>query len=66
VIATAIALSLGFLSMMTSPMATVADMGLLCAIAILGATVADLLILPALIASVAHWKGFGPTPNRHE
>jgi predicted RND superfamily exporter protein len=66
VIATAIALSLGFLSMMTSPMATVADMGLLCAIAILGATAADLLVLPALIASVSAWKGFISSQNRHE
>jgi hypothetical protein len=66
VITTAIALSLGFLSMMTSPMATVADMGLLCAIAILGATVADLLILPALIASVSRRKAARLPTNRHE
>jgi predicted RND superfamily exporter protein len=59
VLATAAALSLGFLSMMTSPMATVADMGLLCAIAIVGATAADLIVLPALIATVARW-GKGP------
>jgi predicted RND superfamily exporter protein len=63
VITTAIALALGFLSMMTSPMASVADMGLLCAIAILGATIADLLILPALIATVAQWKGFQRPPR---
>jgi hypothetical protein len=65
VIATAVALALGFLSMMTSPMATVADMGLLCAIAILGATAADLLMLPALIATVAGWKGFERLPESH-
>ena len=65
VIATAIALSLGFLSMTTSPMASVADMGLLCAVAILGATVADLLILPALIATVAEWRGFRGLPGRN-
>jgi predicted RND superfamily exporter protein len=65
VITTAVALSLGFLSMMTSPMATVADMGLLCAIAILGATAADLLILPALIATVADWRGFERLPGTH-
>ena len=65
VIATAIALALGFLSMMTSPMASVADMGLLCAIAIIGATAADLLILPALIATVAGWRSFGGLPGRH-
>jgi hypothetical protein len=66
VIATAIALSLGFLSMTTSPMASVADMGLLCAIAIIGATLADLLVLPALIATVAEWRGFQRIPGRHE
>jgi predicted RND superfamily exporter protein len=63
VIATALALSLGFLSMIASPMASVADMGLLCAIAILGATLADLLVLPALIATVAEWKGFRGLPG---
>ena len=65
VIATAVALALGFLSMLTSPMSTVADMGLLCAIAILGATAADLLMLPALIATVTRWKRFGRLPDPH-
>jgi hypothetical protein len=65
VIATAIALSLGFLSMLASPMSSVADMGLLSAIAILGATAADLLMLPALIATVAGWKSFRTLPNHH-
>jgi predicted RND superfamily exporter protein len=65
VVTTAVALSLGFLSMMTSPMATVADMGVLCAIAIIGATLADLLVLPALIATVAEWRGFQRLPGRH-
>lgn len=66
VIATAFALALGFLSMMTSPMSTVADMGLLCAVAILGATAADLLMLPALIATVARWKRFERLPASHD
>jgi len=66
VIATAIALALGFLSMMTSPLASVANIGLLSAVAIIGATVADLLVLPALIATVANWRGFGGSPGRHE
>jgi uncharacterized protein len=65
VIATALALALGFLSMLASPMASVADMGLLCAIAILGATLADLLILPALIATVAGWKAFEKPAGIH-
>jgi hypothetical protein len=65
VIATSIALALGFLSMIASPMSSVADMGPLCAIAILGATAADLLMLPALIATVAGWKSFRTLPNHH-
>jgi predicted RND superfamily exporter protein len=65
VIATALALALGFLSMLASPMASVADMGLLCAIAILGATLADLLILPALIATVSGWKLFERRASLH-
>jgi hypothetical protein len=65
VIATSTALALGFLSMMTSPMASVADMGLLSAVAIIGATVADLLILPALIATVAGWRRFQTLPGQH-
>lgn len=63
VIATAIALSLGFLSMVVSPMASVADMGLLCAIAITGATLADVLLLPALIATVSRWRSFQRLPG---
>jgi hypothetical protein len=66
VIATAIALSLGFLSMMASPFPSISDIGLLGAIAIIGATLADLLVLPALIATVAEWRGFQGLPGRHE
>jgi hypothetical protein len=65
VIATSIALALGFLSMIASPMSSVADMGPLCAIAILGATAADLLMLPALIATVADWRSFRALTDRH-
>jgi predicted RND superfamily exporter protein len=65
VIATALALALGFLSMMTSPFPSISNIGLLGAISILGATVADLLILPALIAVVASWRGFAAPPNRN-
>jgi predicted RND superfamily exporter protein len=64
VIATAIALCLGFASMVVSPMASVADMGLLCAIAIAGATLADLLLLPALIATMSRWRGFQELPGK--
>ena len=66
VIATALALSLGFLSMMTSPFSSIVNIGLLSAIAIIGATLADLLVLPALIATVAEWRGFQRIPGRHE
>jgi hypothetical protein len=65
VIATTIALALGFLSMMTSPFPNISNIGLLGAVAILAATAADLLVLPALIATVAQWKGFGGAPGRH-
>jgi predicted RND superfamily exporter protein len=51
--------------MIASPMSSVADMGLLCAIAILGATAADLLILPALIATVAGWRSFQSLHDHH-
>jgi predicted RND superfamily exporter protein len=66
VIATAIALSLGFLSMMASPFPSISNIGLLGAIAIIGATLADLVVLPALIAAVAEWRGFQGLPGRHE
>jgi len=65
VVATAIALSLGFLSMMTSPFPSISNIGLLGAIAIVGATLADLLVLPALIATVAEWRGFQGLSQRH-
>jgi predicted RND superfamily exporter protein len=65
VIATSIALGLGFLSMMTSPFPSIVNIGLLSAIAIIAATLADLLVLPALIATVASWRGFGSLPERH-
>jgi predicted RND superfamily exporter protein len=65
VVATAIALSLGFLSMMTSPFPSISNIGLLGAIAIVGATLADLLVLPALIATVAKWRGFQGLSQRH-
>jgi len=64
VIATALALALGFLSMTTSPFPSISNIGLLGGISIIGATVADLLILPALIAAAAYWRGFGAPPDR--
>jgi hypothetical protein len=65
VLITATALALGFLSMMASPFSSAGNIGLLSAIAIIAATLADLLILPALIATVAGWRGFGSLPKRH-
>jgi predicted RND superfamily exporter protein len=64
VIATAIALSLGFLSDRLTDVEH-RGQGLLCAIAIVGATAADLLMLPALIATVAGWKSFRALPDHH-
>jgi uncharacterized protein len=53
VIATATALALGFLSMLASPFPSISSLGLLTATAIFAATLADLLVLPALIAAAA-------------
>ena len=53
VIATSSALTFGFLSMVGSPLPSVRNLGILSATAILAATVADLLVLPALISTVA-------------
>jgi len=53
VVTTSIALSLGFLTLMMSAWQTVASFGLFVAISILGALVATLLVLPALVFVVA-------------
>jgi predicted RND superfamily exporter protein len=53
VITTSAALSLGFLTMLVSDFQSVENVGLLSALAVLGALVADLLVLPALIAVTA-------------
>jgi predicted RND superfamily exporter protein len=53
VITTSTALALGFLSMLASPLPAISNLGLLSAIAILAATLADLLVLPALIGAAA-------------
>jgi predicted RND superfamily exporter protein len=53
VITTSAALALGFLSLASSPFASIKSLGVLSSIAILGATLADLLVLPSLIAAVA-------------
>jgi hypothetical protein len=50
---TSLALSLGFLSLMMSSWQTVASFGFLVALSVLGALVATLFVLPALILSVA-------------
>jgi uncharacterized protein len=63
VVATAIALGLGFLSMTTSPFPSISNIGLFGAMAIAGATIADLVILPALISAVAAFWPFGEPPG---
>jgi predicted RND superfamily exporter protein len=67
VITTSAALALGFLSLASSPFASITSLGVLSAIAILGATLADLLVLPALIAAVATSRQRRPstTPLLH-
>src|SRR5512134_3548683 len=57
VIATSVALALGFFSMLASPFPSISSLGLLSAIAIIAATLADLIVLPALITSVAVARG---------
>lgn len=49
VVSTSLALSIGFGALALSPWASVAHFGLLAALAILAALVADLLVLPALV-----------------
>ena len=49
-VTTSIALALGFMTMLSSAYQSVANIGLLCALAVVGALVADLLVLPALLA----------------
>jgi predicted RND superfamily exporter protein len=49
VITTSLALAVGFLAMMTSSWESVRNFGLLSALAILGAAVAVLFVLPALL-----------------
>ncbi len=53
VVTTSIALSLGFFVLTLSSWASVASFGFLSGLAILGALAADLIVLPALIASIA-------------
>ncbi len=52
-VTTSVALSLGFCTLLVSPWSSVASFGLVSAIAILGALVADLVVLPALILSAS-------------
>lgn len=57
VIATSVAVALGFFSMLASPFPSISSLGLLSAIAVIAATLADLIVLPALIATVAVARG---------
>jgi hypothetical protein len=53
IVTTSVALALGFLTLMMSAWQTVASFGLFVAIAIIGALVATLFVLPALIFAFA-------------
>jgi predicted RND superfamily exporter protein len=57
VVTTSLALSLGFLTLMASAWQTIADFGLLVSIAILGALVATLFVLPALVFAAERAQG---------
>jgi len=61
-VTTSIALSLGFLTLMMSAWQTVASFGLFVAISILGALVATLLVLPALVFVVAPRPALAHSP----
>jgi predicted RND superfamily exporter protein len=62
VITTSTALTFGFLSMLASPFPAIRNLGLLSATAIIAATPADLLVLPALIGAVAAARSRFATP----
>ena len=53
IVTTSLALSLGFLTLMTSAWQTIASFGFFVAAAIVGALVATLFVLPALVFSLA-------------
>ncbi len=57
VVTTSVALSLGFFVLTLSSWASVASFGFLSGIAILGAMVADLVVLPALVTAVSRFEG---------
>ena len=52
-VSTSVALAIGFAALTLSPWQSVASFGLISAIAILGALVADLVVLPALVIATA-------------
>lgn len=52
-VSTSVALTIGFAALTLSPWQSVASFGLISAIAILGALVADLVVLPALVIATA-------------
>jgi predicted RND superfamily exporter protein len=64
VITTSAALSLGFLSMVASPFVSISNLGMLSAVAIISATLADLLVLPALILTTARTQTRPPASRR--
>jgi predicted RND superfamily exporter protein len=57
IIATTAVLVAGFLSMLTSGLVAIRDMGLVATVALTGALLADLILLPALLATGAALRG---------
>ncbi len=66
VITTSFALALGFLTLMASAWQSISSFGFFVAIAILGALVASLLVLPALIFTFAPTDGDAPRKKKSE
>jgi len=66
VVTTSIALSLGFLTLMMSAWQTVATFGFFVALSIMGALVATLLVLPALVFAFAPKGGAAPAAGSHD
>ncbi len=63
VITTSFALALGFLTLMASAWQSISSFGIFIAIAILGALLASVLVLPALIFALARWRSRQITGN---
>ena len=62
---TSVVIAAGFLSLLTADFAPTARFGLLSAMAMASALLADLLVLPPLLQRLAPWQGEPPTETAH-